>query len=330
MPTRLSRLAEVLHRVYGGPLPPGVLERVPALADLAQGLATEEVASRHGLRHPAVVRWQSVLAGQGEDHVLGIAREPGDEESGAARRILGQMLLGELAERAFEQRYRRRFPDTEFAVRDDRESRSDTDYRVLNGRGRPIFRINIKFHGTLFRNAQDLVGLAPEDCFALGTCKIWGALQKQEAEHLPYIFIVVSVPDMTAAVAGAEMPEDLVWLAAVVKAARKITRKRAVEERIVQSVLDAGSPVVSEFGARLESAPWKAISARRADSLVRQKLYERVYALRVRGFARNYRAAEVDMHFSLREDMVDLDDLFGVLHERGVQALVGRLSDGTL
>jgi hypothetical protein len=36
------------------------------------------------------------------------------------------------------------------------------------------------------------------------------------------------------------------------------------------------------------------------------------------------------MHFSLREDMVDLDDLFGVLHERGVQALVGRLSDGTL
>jgi hypothetical protein len=264
-----------------------MLERVPALADLAQGLATEEVASRYGLRHPAVVRWQSVLAGQGEDHVLGIDREPGDEESAAARRILGQTLLGELAERAFEQRYPRRFPDTEFAVQDDRGSRSDTDYRVLNGRGRPIFRINIKFHGTLFRNAQDLVGLAPEDCFALGTYKIWGALQKQEAEHLPYIFIVVSVPDMTAAVAGAEMPEDLVWLAAVVKAARRISRKRAVEERIVQSVLDAGSPVVSEFGARLESAPWKAISARRADSLVRQKLYERVYALRVRGFARN-------------------------------------------
>ena len=60
----------------------------------------------------------------------------------------------------------------EFELRDLREGRTDTDYRLYNGRGRPIYRVNIKFHGSPFRRAPEMVGLESDDCFALATYKI--------------------------------------------------------------------------------------------------------------------------------------------------------------
>ena len=41
------------------------------------------------------------------------------------------------------------------------------------------------------------------------------------------------------------------------------------------------------------------LSARRADKLLRELLFDRVFALRMRGFARVFGRAEIDMHFSL-------------------------------
>ena len=54
-----------------------------------------------------------------------------------------------------------------------------------------------------------------------------------------------------------------------------------------------------------------------------------LYALRVRGFARNYRNAELDMHFSLTGDLTPLSEFLRVLKNDGVQGLVGRLERGT-
>ena len=70
--------------------------------------------------------------------------------------MIGQLLLGELAERAFERIYKETMGTDELILEDAREARNETDYRVLNGQSRPVFRINIKFHGTLFRKAHDL------------------------------------------------------------------------------------------------------------------------------------------------------------------------------
>jgi hypothetical protein len=44
-----------------------------------------------------------------------------------------------------------------------------------------------------------MVSLEPDDWFPLATYKIFGALQKQQKEHLPYIFAIVGVPNLTAA-----------------------------------------------------------------------------------------------------------------------------------
>ena len=77
--------------------------------------------------------------------------------------MLGGLLLGRCAEIAFEQIYTSEMETDEFELKDLREGRTDTDYRLYNGYGRPVYRINIKFHGAQFRRARELVGLEPED-----------------------------------------------------------------------------------------------------------------------------------------------------------------------
>ena len=72
------------------------------------------------------------------------------------------------------------------------------------------------------------------------------------------------------------------------------------------------------------------MSARRADNLLKEKLYERVYALRVRAFAQNYRGAEVDMHFSLANDLTPLPQFFATLKKDGQTKVASQLERGSL
>jgi len=248
------------------------------------------------------------------------------------RAIMGQLLLGELAERAFEAIYKRTMGTAELVLEDDRGARTDTDYRVVNGQGRPVFRINIKFHGTAFRKAKDLVGLEPEDCFALATYKIHQGLLKQQNERLPYVFVIVGVPGLTGASVGDEIPADLVQLVAFAHAAPKMTGKRAVEERVVASLIAdvAFEERLAGFRRQIAEADWFALSARRADLLLRDRLFDRVYAVRVRAFARNYPNAELDMHFSLREDLTPLQTFLATAKDRGIHGLSVDLERGVL
>lgn len=70
------------------------------------------------------------------------------------------------------------------------------------------------------------------------------------------------------------------------------------------------------------------ISARKADDLLRKKLFDRVYAVRVRAFARNYPNAELDMHFSLNEDLTRLEEFLDLLKTRGLHGLTAHLERG--
>ena len=249
--------------------------------------------------------------------------------------MIGQLLLGELAERAFERIYKQTMGTDELILEDDRTSRNDTDYRVLNGQRRPVFRINIKFHGTLFRNARDLVDLDPEDCFALATYKIYQGLQKHEGERLPYVFVIVGVPGLTGASVGAAVPEDLVHLVSLLHAAKGVPGKRSIEERVVGSLIDSDQPEpfrteLTRFEEEIAAADWYALSARRADRLLRDKLFDRVYAVRVRAFARNYHNAELDMHFSLTQDLTPLKTFLASAKERGLHGLAVDLERGEI
>lgn len=82
---------------------------------------------------------------------------------------------------------------------------------VCGTQERPVCRFNIKFHGTLFKQAVDYVGLQPEDCFALATYKIHSALQKQDEERVPYVFLIISVPDYPRELIEQNISDDWAW-----------------------------------------------------------------------------------------------------------------------
>jgi hypothetical protein len=171
--------------------------------------------------------------------------------------------------------------------------------------------------------------------FALATYKIYGALVKQDQEHLPYIFVVVGVRGLTGASVGEILPEELVRLAVTTQLSKKVTGKRNIEEAIVSRVANAPAAYglqarIRELEDQIRQAEWRVISARRADQLLRQMLFDRAYALRVRGFTRNYAGAELDMHFSVSADLHPLTELFDTLGEHGMTGLVSRLERGTL
>ncbi len=334
----LDALSPVLHQLFADPLEAQrpiralfALEAVRAgrpLPDAATELNVQRasVARLAKASDPVVEIFQCSFASAGDDH----------PKNRSARRSLGQLLLGHVAEQVFERLYKRELGTDELALEDSREDRTDTDYRVLNGLHRPVFRINIKFHGTLFRRAQELVGLDPRDCFALATYKIFLGLRKEESERLPYIFLVVSVPGLTGEDIGSAVPDSIARFATLIRTAKSgKLRKRDIEDRIVSRLASDEAPSVfrpvrDDVIARLEAADWRAISATRADRLLRQRLFDRVYAVRVRGFAQNYRNAELDMHFSLISDLTSLHDFLTVYKEGGLHLLASKLSRGDI
>lgn len=253
---------------------------------------------------------------------------PDDAARRSARQILGNLIVGHCAEITFEEIYKAHLHTTELELRDMREGRSDTDYRLFNGRGRPVYRVNIKFHGSLFRRAKELVGLEPEDCFALATYKIHGALEKQTRDELPYIFVIVSVPNLTAESIGGGVPPELMDFMVCVHAAKKIPRKRNIEDRIVQVLAEEAHPSFASTQAAIASARWFVLGARKADKLLREKLFDRVYALRTRGFARVFRGAELDMHFSLSQDLTPLAAYLDMLRDAGYPRVTTLLERG--
>ena len=162
-----AELTAIARQLFGSSLPkPFVL--VDAAFRVKAGEDPNAVARSVGTSKKKLL--EVAAAADPVSHVLGMRPEDVSAVHLAkSRQILGQLLVGRAAELVFEDKYRRpkRKPMICQLV-DQRGSRTDTDYRLLNGNSRPLYRINIKFHGTLFRQAVDLVGLQPEKLFRAG------------------------------------------------------------------------------------------------------------------------------------------------------------------
>jgi hypothetical protein len=334
MTWEFDALRETLASIFVDQPPPSRLGWLEPIALVRSGeLTAHEAAQRVRTTRGRIA---SLASGASLEDILGSPiPEMTLEQDDKVRGTLGQLMLGHLAEQVFEEIWSANLGDQDLAISDDRNSRGDTDYFVHDGRGRQVFRINIKFHGAQFRNAPALVGLEPRDCFALATYKIYAALQKQQSEGLPFIFVIVGVPGLTGPRVGEIIPTDLVALSALAHGVKTIVGKRTVEDAIVERLaFDPGAfglgQAVGAHLVQIREATWRVLSARRADRLLRERLFDRAYALRVRGFARNYRGAELDMHYSLSEDLSPLSEFLAELRDRGMQGLVTRLERGTL
>jgi hypothetical protein len=181
-----------------------------------------------------------------------------------------------------------------------------------------------------FRRGHELVDLEPTDCFPLATYKIFGAPEKQEKEHLPYIFTIVGVPDLTATSIEDLIPDDVARIIALIMASSKTSGKRNIQDRLVEKIVSEGSEAFKTVYNRIRSAEWYVLSARKADKLLRELLFQRVYAMRIRGFAQQFRGAELDMHFSLKGDLVKLNDFLDILRDEGQTKVASLLERGTI
>ncbi|HEV2363275.1 MAG TPA: hypothetical protein VGS12_03650 [Caulobacteraceae bacterium] len=257
--------------------------------------------------------------------------ELGIDESELARirRVLGSLIIGQAAEKAFESIYGETMQTTEVRLEDDRAQRSDADFILRNGANRPLYRMNIKLHGSQFRKAKEQVGLDPADCFPLATYKIAAALEKQNVGHLPYLFIVVTVPGLRAEEIGSSLPEHV--SAGVVLGKRLITSgKRDLEERFIAAHERTDPAFYAGVAERLRSGRWFIFSARRAEILMKDKLFERVFALRQPGFNRAFKNAEIDMHLSFSKDTTTLRDFLERSASLSSSQLYSMIERGTI
>lgn len=315
-------------------------KRLAAVAAIRGGADPRQAAREFGTT-PARLNALSDASKDPVKEMFGLSWDEAGNSDGKARRLaargLGQMMLGSVAERAFETLFRREVGTGDLLLSDLRDARNDTDYHVRDASDRPVFRFNIKSHGTQFRNARELVGLEPDNCFALATYKIYQGLLKEEDERLPYVFVVATTPSLTGELIGLRAPEPILRLATLLKASKGVDGlgKRDVEERMVAVLLGDGAPeqfkaVRDEVLITLESADWRALSARKADRLLRTLLFDRVYAVKVRGFAQNYPNAELDMHFSLSGDMTSLHEFVRIYKDEGLHKLTSMLARGDI
>ncbi|MDE3153981.1 MAG: hypothetical protein KGN76_02715 [Acidobacteriota bacterium] len=316
----LTRYLKVMGLLYdGAPEEPKLLQRARALDRVVRGEPLEQVAQQTKLSRFHLSNWTDSIQ-QGGLYEWLDASEPTQDALARARQGIVQMLLGSLAETHFEELSRDVLGAQGFGVEDERVGRTDTDYRLIDAEGRPICRLNIKFHGTLFRESAQYVGLEPEDCFALATYKIHGALRRQDEERVPYVFLIISVPDIRRAEIEPLVSNDFAWLAAI--------SSRAVEEAIVRSLLSEGW--VEPLRSQVRGSHFRVISARRAHHLLRDLLFERVHALRLRGFNRTFRGAEINMHLSLSREMIPYQDFLTAIAERGPLQVAVRLERGEI
>lgn len=324
-----SEFIDLLERIYGPTKWPKPLHVLQGVQLVESGVDLSDAASRVG----TLPRYlEPVLkASDPVEEALGLSpRDINQESRDKALQALGQMLLGRAAEIAFEDIYREEMSTNELELRDLRESRTDTDYRLYNGQGRPIYRINIKFHGALFRRASELVNLDPEDCFALATYKIHQAVVKHDREHLPYLFAVVGDRTLSGESAGATIPGHFVAATALIHQAPKGRGKRDFEDAVVECLVREQNRSFQSVYESLHDADWYVLSAKRADKLLKEQLYERVFALRVPRFAQQFRFAELDMHFSLSEDLTPLRDFLKILREDGHPRVATQVAQGVI
>ena len=89
-------------------------------------------------------------------------------------------------------------------------------------------------------------------------------------------------------------------------------------------------PWASTIRKRIHKSEFRVISARRAYGLLRDLLFERVHALRLRGFNQLFRGAEINMHLSLSREMIGYADFLQMLALRGALDTAVRLDRGEI
>lgn len=174
--------------------------------------------------------------------------------------------------------------------------------------------------------AQMMLGFLGEEYFEtsarhlLATGRFSIQDDRSEGTGTDYLFLIVTVPSLPRSFLESHLSENHAWLASM--------SGRIVEEAIArQQLKEAWS---ERLYADIKTAEFRVISASKAFRLMHEKLFERVFALRVRAFNWTYKGAEVDMHLSLRDEMISFREFVKTIESRGVRETAIRLDRGEI
>jgi hypothetical protein len=144
---------------------------------------------------------------------------------------------------------------------------------------------------------------------------------------LPYVFLVLSCLGLTSRSVSELIPLEFTWFMAT--AAR--FPKRDLEEAIVARLLTpVYAEVLVDIRQRISASEFRVLSASRAEQLVKERLFERVFALRQRGFTQAFRNAELDMHFSLARELTPVREFLSIVAAESPQRLTVLLDRGEI
>jgi hypothetical protein len=133
----------------------------------------------------------------------------------------------------------------------------------------------------------------------------------------------LTVPDLNASDVGLFIPADYVWALAL------LGGKMSFEEAIVSRLLRPDYlPQFQPIFDHMPEGQFRVISAMKASRLLHEKLFERVHALSLKGFTRKFRNAEVDMHFSLSQELTPVRTFLEILIRESPQKFAVRLDTG--
>jgi hypothetical protein len=127
----VEALQESLRRIYGPTDWPKPFHLLPAVTAVRGGQSAAEAAKTVGTTAKNLQRL--VDAPDIITELMGEIPPGFVEKSLKLRAIVGQLIIGNLAERVFEEMYRTTVGSTELRLEDDRFSGGDTDYLVRNG-----------------------------------------------------------------------------------------------------------------------------------------------------------------------------------------------------
>jgi len=318
----IRRLWRLLSAIYEEPSLWRPLERLRAVLLIDEGTELRQVASELG-RSPATVRgWMEGFESGGLRGLLG---EPtGRDEVERHLQIFSNLLVAQLGEEIFEPLVVAPVRELGYEVVDRRAEHLEQDFDMQDRDGATAISVNVKVHSSQFRNAPDVVRLEADDCFALALYKILSGFKQTREIGVPFLFLV-SIRWGIVEEVMSRVPEDLSELVELVFRARAQGKRRA-EDRLVQHAVER----LREAGTWQElidmltaEGDHRVLSAKKALDLFMDSFDPRCPALSVPAFGRGFAGtrgvpAEINMHFSIREEMEPLDRVLANLAREGI------------
>lgn len=238
----------------------------------------------------------------------------GLEKRAKANQAFRNLVVGRIAERIFWERHLRPLEKDGFEVVDLHEAGENRDYAVRrDGFELPI---NVKTASTLFRKAQTVVGLAPEDCIPISAYKAIGSCER--VPDLVYVDLVdftlrEKVDAFMDDLAGS--PEVLWELLSWYGGAGA----HRAQDEYMAALFDTYARRLMAFVP--SAAAYRVISAQRVLAIMRN-IPRRCPGLGVRAAGTGGFNAEVNIHISVASETVPWDKVAGIMLNDGIEPVL--------